>query len=397
MDDVSRKTEALLDELDALKGGISELEQRFEKTRVFARSAVNDFNNIVTSLLGNIALVLMSGELDDEVVKRLKAAERAALKAKNLTRQMLAFFNGDRPAMHPVQVAALVEGAVSSALIDSQASCRRYVPEDLPCVYVDESLMTSVLYELVTSAGEGGDGRRSIMVSADELMLSEGNSLGLEQGRYVRIGVRDDGPGIPPEMLDRVFDPDYLSPSGRHGLGLFTALHIVKSHGGTMRLESRVGQGTTAFVYLPVSEEKEEGRAASAPLVTDGKILVMEDEEAVCTLLDEMLSPFGHDVVFARNGDEALRRYDEALRRNEPFDAVLMDLTIVGGMDGREAIKRLREMDPNVKAIVSSGQIDDPIMSDYKKHGFCYALAKPYTVAELRNALHNVLGGGAGA
>jgi len=219
-----------------------------------------------------------------------------------------------------------------------------------------------------------------------------GEGLPLQEGYYVRVSVQDHGIGIAPEYHSKIFDPYFTTKPQGSGLGLATAFAIIKNHGGLITLESQPGAGTTFHIYLPASKElvkatPEITRALESSL---GKILIMDDEEAIRNLICDLLSMMGYQTQVSRDGGECIDLYKQALDSGQPFDVVILDLTVPGGMGGEEAIKRLREIDPAVKAIVSSGYSDAPIMSEHEKYGFREVIAKPYDVVELCRVLDRV-------
>jgi CheY-like chemotaxis protein len=219
---------------------------------------------------------------------------------------------------------------------------------------------------------------------------------GLPAGNYIAVSIRDSGVGIAPQYVKKIFDPYFTTKEKGSGLGLSVSYSIIKNHGGCILVESQPGTGTTVTVYLPAS-----GKAAAEALSAEeqhitgsGRILFMDDEEMIRHVAGEILGVLGYDVEFAREGAEAIERYRTAREEGRPFDAVVMDLTISGGMGGKDAIGKLREYDPGVKAIVSSGYSNDPVMARYGDYGFKDVIVKPYKSAELSRKLHALVSGG---
>jgi CheY-like chemotaxis protein len=232
-----------------------------------------------------------------------------------------------------------------------------------------------------------------VSVSAENTVITAENSLPLQDGKYVRVSIKDRGIGIPEHHLSKIFDPYFTTKHRGSGLGLATSYSIIKNHGGLITVESELGVGTTFDVFLPASpkaispNEPEPDR----PVGGEGKILFMDDEEPIRNLAAEMLSLLGYEVVLAKDGDEALDLYHAAKESAKPFSAVIMDLTVPGGMGGKETIRRLQELDPEVKAIVSSGYSNDPVMAEYEKHGFGGVVVKPFGIKEVSEALKRVI------
>jgi two-component system cell cycle sensor histidine kinase/response regulator CckA len=207
------------------------------------------------------------------------------------------------------------------------------------------------------------------------------------------VTLKDQGIGISPELLERIFDPYFTTKQKGSGLGLATTLSIVTQHGGYIMVDSQLGRGATFRLYLPAQEEAglPEKPVEAKPLEGHGRILVMDDDPLVREVMDKMLRKLGYEPVFAQEGREALELYARGQASGEPFAAVILDLTIPGGMGGTEAIQHLLAQDPQVKAVVSSGYADDTIMADFKAFGFQGVIAKPYRLADLARVLQEVL------
>lgn len=223
--------------------------------------------------------------------------------------------------------------------------------------------------------------------------LGEINDVSLSAGNYVKVSIQDRGIGIPAGYLPKIFDPYFTTKQKGSGLGLATAYSIVKNHNGHILVESKLGEGTTFHIYLPASDQKklpqpEEDRKL---LAGKGRILVMDDEELVREVLGTMLVNLGYEAEFAHDGMEAIKIFREAQENGDRFAAVILDLTVPGGMGGKESILQLRRIDPQIKAIVSSGYSDDPIMAEFRRHGFSGVIAKPYRVLDLSKTLHEII------
>ncbi len=215
----------------------------------------------------------------------------------------------------------------------------------------------------------------------------------LRSGRYVKISFADEGCGISSEDLQKIFDPFFTTKEGGSGLGLATTYSIIKRHQGHIAVESCVGQGTEFIVYLPASPEGRPAPRAEVQKIRPGhgRILLMDDEAMVRQAAEGMLQRLGYEVDSASNGIEAVELYQHARAEGKPFDAVIMDLTVPGGMGGKLAIRKLKKLDPAVRAIVSSGYADGPVMAEYRKYGFCGVMAKPYEITTLSSVLFSVL------
>ena len=221
-------------------------------------------------------------------------------------------------------------------------------------------------------------------------------NCGEDSGNYVRIVIHDNGSGIPAYLQDSIFDPYFTTKEEGHGLGLAVTHSIVAKHGGRITVESEEGQGTTFTIHLPASPGE---RLAEEPVVKPEKvegqarILVMDDDEMIRSITQNVLDHLGYTVVLAADGQEALRLYRENREAGTPIDLAIMDLTIPGGMGGKETIRELLSFDPQAKVIVASGYSNDPVMANYREYGFAAMLSKPFDVRELSAEIDRVLAG----
>ncbi len=234
-----------------------------------------------------------------------------------------------------------------------------------------------------------------MQINAENTILGEETGMPLQEGRYIKITITDKGIGISEEHLQKVFDPYFTTKQKGSGLGLAVSYSIIKNHNGHISVESEGGVGTTFIIYLPASEKHitEEKPSEKRHIAGEGRILIMDDDEMVRNSIGETLITIGYETDFAQEGAEAIEKYKKAMKSSRPFDVVIMDLTIPGGMGGEETIKRLREEDPGVIAIVSSGYSGDPVMANFSAYGFRDVLSKPYTPEKLSDTLHKVLKG----
>jgi CheY-like chemotaxis protein len=273
--------------------------------------------------------------------------------------------------------------------------CQISSPDDLWPVEVDEGQMSQVINNLILNASQAMPDGGVIQVRAENVSMGAGFGLPLEAQRYVKLTIKDQGMGIPEEHLPKIFDPYFTTKSRGSGLGLATTYSIIKRHDGHITVESALGVGTTFTIYLPASENilPRQPLVEAKPVKGHGRVLVMDDEAIVRDVTGHILRHLGYEAAFARDGAEALALYTQAQAAGTPFDVVIMDLTIPGGMGGKEAIRRLREIDPDVKAIVSSGYSDDPVMAKFSLYGFNDCVAKPYKIQDLSSALQRVIKG----
>jgi len=258
---------------------------------------------------------------------------------------------------------------------------------------VDEGQIGQIINNLVLNAAHAMPEGGIIEICADNVTLTADNEFSLTAGPYLRTSIRDHGVGISPDHLHKVFDPYFTTKHKGSGLGLTVVFSIIDKHNGRVTVESNLGHGTTFTIYLPASE-----KAASQPsdeekrlFIGKGKILVMDDQEFIHEVASQMLNKIGFVVSVANDGNEAIDMYRQAQKSEEPFDVVIMDLTVPGGMGGKEAIQKLKKLDPNVKALVSSGYSNDPIMSNFRDYGFQGVVKKPYRIQDISDALRSVI------
>jgi PAS domain S-box-containing protein len=367
--------------------------QKLESLGVLAGGIAHDFNNFLTAIIGNLSLAKMDSRPGDQVVSWLNEMEKASIQAKNLTQQLLTFSKGGEPVKKWVTLAELVKNSATFSLRGSNVRCEFSISHDLLPTEVDEGQIGQVINNLVLNADHAMPEGGIIEICAENIALTPDNEFSLPAGPYLRTSFRDHGVGIAPDHLPKVFDPYFTTKHKGSGLGLTVAYSIIDKHNGRMTVESEHGHGTTFTIYLPASD-KPAGQPADEEkrlLIGKGKILVMDDEEFIRDVATQMLSNIGYEVSVANDGNQAIEMYRQAQKSGEPFDTVIMDLTIPGGMGGKEAIQKLKKLDPNVTALVSSGYSNDPIMSNFRNYGFQGVVKKPYRIQDMSDALRSVI------
>jgi len=367
--------------------------QKLESVGVLAGGIAHDFNNILSSIRGNIDLATLDILPGGTAFAYLDKAMRACQHAANLTAQLLTFSRGGTPVKRPASIAKLIRDASDFALSGSNVRCELDLPDDSLAAEVDEGQINQVFHNLILNAVQAMPEGGNIRVRAEKVPSSTQVELPLEPGEYVMLSIQDHGSGIKKEHLRRIFDPYFTTKQTGSGLGLAVVHSIIDKHDGYVRVESKLGEGATFHVYLPAcAAELVRTRSLRDDIVTgEGRVLLMDDDEMVIDIAGEMLARLGYDAEFASNGSEVIELYEDARGSGAPFDAVILDLTIRGGMGGREVVGRLREIDPGVKAIASSGYSDDPVMADFEAHGFVGVIPKPYEMRSLSEMLKKAI------
>ena len=367
--------------------------QSLESLGFLAGGIAHDFNNLLSGILGNLSLAKMDIASGGNLYGLIEESERACTSAKSLTHQLLTFAKGGEPSLSTTSLAPLLKEVATFATRGSTSKCCFRIEPDLWHVNVDRDQLTQALQNLVINATLAMPDGGAVTVSACNAPGPSSDAAPADQGRSVRITISDEGVGIPKEILPKIFAP-YFSTRGSPGLGLATCLSIVTKHGGRIEATSELGAGTAFEIVLPAADRAEAPaeRQASAPRCGGGSVLVMEDDSLVSLMLSSMLARLGYTCEVTADGAQALQSYEAALKAGGAPDLVIMDLTIKGGMGGKEAVGRLKELDPDAKVIVSSGYSADPVIAQFADYGFVGTLEKPYTMSELSKVLTQHIG-----
>ena len=368
--------------------------EKLESLSLLTGGIAHDFNNLLTAVMGNISVARTLPNLDPEAQRALDDAEAATLRAKDLTRQLLTFSKDGEPVKAPADIGALVRDAVSFALHGTTVRAELSLADDLAAAEVDASQISRVVHNLVLNAVQAMPDGGEVGVSAANEEMPEDNPFGLPSGPYVRIAVRDSGEGIPPEVQERIFDPYFTTKANGSGLGLAVSYSIVRKHGGAITVDSEPGKGSTFTFYLPASrkplERRGDGERGRLP-TGSGRILVLDDEEFIRRLTCRMLERLGYEPVAVSDGESAVREYRRSLETGQRFVLTILDLTIAGGQGGIETLAALRELDPQVRALLCSGYGGDQALRDFQEYGFNGLLPKPFRLAELARAVADAL------
>jgi len=362
--------------------------------KVMTTEVIHDFKNILTGILGNLAIAKDWSNPEDQAYPFIEAAERVTRHANQLALQLLANARGSERQRFDFSLAKVVRDSVDLMIGGSHCKSKISIDHDLKMVHGDETRITQVLNNLLVNAKQAMPQGGCITVRVSNVFITEDSNNHINPGRYVRLSIEDQGTGIPKENLTQIFKMHFTTKKEGTGIGLASCVYIIKEHGGSIHVESEMGVGSTFTVLLPALEKVDEEAIPqqSQRVEGSGRILVMDDEVMVRQAIGDMLSIFGYEVEFANDGASAVTTYEREFRKGTPPRLVIMDLTIPGGVGGVEAVRRLLEIDPNVKAVVSSGHSNDPAMLHCKDYGFVRSIQKPYSLKDLQNMLAITIG-----
>lgn len=368
---------------------------------VLAGGIAHDFNNLLTGIIGNISLASLQLKDNPELKKRLDEVLRAAERGTGLSSQLLVFAKGGEPVKKAFNIERLVRDISDFVLSGSSVTsyilfAPRNIADRLWCVDGDKNLISQCISNIILNAKQAMHGKGKIEITISNAEFDADDPF--LQGKFIKMTIADNGPGMSEDVVTRIFEPYFTTKEAGSGLGLAVVRSIVQKHGGVMLVSSRLGFGTTFTIYLPASEAMETEtqdvsleELVSCEVYRQARVLVMDDEEQIAHLCVDALENLGHEAVSCHNGEEAIRLYQEAREAGNPFDLIIMDLTIVGGMGGIEACQRIKQIYPDAKLIVSSGYSKDPAVSSPQAYGFSGVLPKPYKIHEMEAVIKSVL------
>ncbi len=405
---IKKRTEALMESNKRLQREIDEKEkmqedlirvEKLESTGVLAGGIAHDFNNLLSIIIGNLSLAHIYAKKDENISKILTDTEKSCFRARDLTKQLLTFSKGGSPVKKTMSVIELIKETAIFALRGSNVGYAFSITPELFSVKVDEGQMNQVISNIVINAGHAMPEGGTVIITGENIEIAPEKTFTtpLQPGAYIRISIKDHGTGIAKKNLQSIFDPYFTTKPTGSGLGLATAHSIIEKHKGFISVESQEAKGSTFHIYLPASTDEIHGSIDHPDKLTEtlfkgrGKVLIMDDEEMIRNIVGDMLKHMGYEPDFAENGLEARQKYLDAMETHDKFNAVIMDLTIPGGMGGKEAVKEILKIDPHAKVIVSSGFSNDPVMADYKSYGFSGVVAKPFMIQELNSALRQIV------
>lgn len=369
--------------------------KKLESIGVLAGGIAHDFNNILAAILGNISLANLLLKPDEvKVHSLLQEAEKASLRAKGLTQQLLTFSKGGEPVKSLASISDVIMDSTEFILRGSDVKCEYSFPDDLWHAEIDRGQISQVIQNIILNSCQAMPEGGIITIHCENYVYNGTLTLPIAAGDYIKVSLVDRGVGIPRDLLDKIYDPYFTTKHEGNGLGLAVTHSIIIQHKGHIAVDSKQGQGTTVTIYLPAFKQKKLKEQKEEPLPVGGKakILFMDDDKMVRTMANEMLSHYGYEVFLAQDGQEAITLYRESLKDGAPIDLVIMDLTVPGGMGGKETIKEIIAANPQVKAIVSSGYSNNPIMANYGEYGFSAAVSKPYRQEELIKVINRIIG-----
>ncbi|MBN2332221.1 MAG: cache domain-containing protein [Deltaproteobacteria bacterium] len=373
--------------------------KNLESVGLLAGGIAHDFNNLLTSIYGNISLAKMSCPAENKATIFLEKTERSLSRATALTKQLLTFARGGAPVKQIVDVRSLIKETAEFCLRGSRSRLQLELPDNLWPTEVDPDQFSQIINNLVFNANQSMPEGGRLTISAANLIIEAANIYGLAAGKYIQVRVADQGIGIPKEHLGKIFTPYFTTKQEGSGLGLATIYSIIKNHYGHITVDSKIGEGSTFTLFVPAANQQPEGIRESQDAIlqpASGRILIMDDDQIIQEVGGEMLQLLGYSVDYADDGQQAVGKYRQSLADGSPFDLVIMDLTIPGGMGGKEAIAALLDIDPHAKAIVSSGYSQDDVMANFKDYGFQGVVAKPYIISELAKVVQAVINDGKG-
>jgi len=367
--------------------------QKLESLGILAGGIAHDFNNLLATIMGNVSLAILNIDEKSKLYKMLNNAHTASEKAKDLSHQLLTFSKGGMPVKKTATIDQLIKDSAMFVVIGKNVDCEFDIMENIYPTEIDKSQISQVISNLVINAIQAMPGGGKINISCRNKTITELDSVPLASGEYVEISITDHGSGISEENINKIFDPYFTTKEQGNGLGLATCYSIMKNHNGYIKVESKLDVGSTFRIYLPSSENKPLAEKSNTGQIVkgSGRILIMDDDSMVRETLAAILKALGYESDFASQGSEAIQLYSKTIGTKDKFDLIIIDLTVRGGMGGKDTISELKKIDPNVKAVVSSGYSNDPVIADYKNYGFCGRITKPFNISEINSVISSAL------
>lgn len=366
---------------------------KLESLGLLAGGLAHDFNNFLAAILNNVTLARIHSKPGDKVYEWMQKTEKAASRAQHLTLQLLTFAKGGSPVIREMSIEKLVRDSAQFSLSGSNVDCEFIIPSDLKAVKIDPGQIDQVVRNLIINSNQAMPDGGKIEVSCYNRKIDENESSVVAAGDYVVLKIKDNGAGIEPQVMAKIFDPYFTTKDSGSGLGLAISYAIIGKHQGHIAVESELGVGTTFEILLPATDSIELPEVVKEMKSTNGsgRILVMDDDEIVCETTSELLGYLGYKVESANDGRQAIQLYQAALEQQEPIDVVILDLTVPGGMGGEETIKELLRIDSEVVAIATSGYCNNPVMANYLDYGFKGVLPKPCKIEAMQQVIEELI------
>jgi PAS domain S-box-containing protein len=367
--------------------------KKLESVGVLAGGIAHDFNNILTAILGNVELATMYTEPDSEAYPLLGESRKAAIRAKDLTQQLLTFARGGDPVKQTASIDGIITDSANFVLHGSSVACDYHIPEDLWQVAIDTGQISQVIQNIILNASQAMPEGGIIEVTCQNIENIDREHPALPQAKYIKIIIADSGPGIPAKIIDKIFDPYFSTKTKGSGLGLAICHSIINKHDGAITVQSAAKKGTRFTIYLPVSSSQPQAdlRIKQDPVTPAKKttVMLMDDDAMIRAISEKMLTRSGHKVILVKNGHEAIEQYNEDFKTSRTIDIIIMDLTIPGGMGGKDTVREILRINPEAKVIVASGYSNDPVMAHYQQYGFTASISKPFQFAVLNRLIED--------
>lgn len=365
--------------------------EKIESLGILAGGIAHDFNNILSGIMANVSFAQVLVDPKHAAYKHLQQAEKASKRAAELSTRLLTFAKGGEPNKKVVSLQQLIQETGCLMLIGSNVRLVLNSPDKVQAIKADEGQISQVLTNMIINATQAMPDGGTLNITTTNIILPESNPFGLSTGAYVKMTLKDEGCGISPEHTVKIFDPYFTTKKAGTGLGLASAYSIIHRHDGHITVDSVVGKGTVFTIYLPVIDSPSTdhliGTAPRKIFHHVGNILVMDDEEMILDVAKTILVHLGYNAATSTNGEETIELYKASVKSGTPFKAVIMDLTIPGGLGGKQVAERILNLYPLACLIVSSGYSNDPIMANYKEYGFSAAITKPYSMKDFEQVL----------
>ncbi len=364
--------------------------QKLESVGVLAGGIAHDFNNILTAIMGNLNLAQHLMNPKDKIYPLLGAADKASRRAKSLTQQLLTFAKGGNPVKKTTNLGQIIRETTDFVLHGSSVQCSYDIPTDLWLTDLDPGQMSQVIQNLIINARQAMSAGGQIRIKSSNISTPEAEIFPVldPESKYIKTTISDDGPGIPADIIKQIFDPYFSTKEKGSGLGLAISHSIISKHGGFIKAGSNSEGGTTFTIYLPVTtgEQSNNSPNTAQSLIKPAAgelIMVMDDEKMIREIAKMILETNGFEVITTKDGAEVIEVYQQYQKAKKTISAIIMDLTIPGGMGGKEAVTKILALNPQARIIASSGYSNDPVMTDFHSYGFCAAITKPYLINDL--------------